>query len=264
MAREILAKEVGEMIDHLSPTQISMFLRCPKQWEFRYVKGIKIPPSGAMVLGSAYHEGLAERFRYVIANDEQPLSFVAIDAFDTAFERIRGEHLVKDEEENLPFDDIQWEQDPGELKDIGVELLQAYEKTLASNIHPVSVEQKEIMPVGDVPIHLITDLTTKTKTIDHKVKKRQFSEDDLRQSLQGTIYYMATGKPLEFHVALKTKVPTILIQRTSRNVADESFCYKQIRRIWQVIQAGIFPPNDQGWHCNEKWCGYWHLCKESK
>lgn len=249
------------MIDHLSPTQISMFLRCPKQWEYRYVKGIKIPPSGAMVLGSAYHEGLAERFKYVIRRREQPAPSLVIDAFDTAFERIRSEHLVKDEEENLPFDDIQWEQDPDYLKDMGIELVQAYDKGVAPYVAPVTVEEREVIIVGDVPIHLITDLTTKTKTIDHKVKGRRFSEDDLRQSLQGTIYYMATMKPLEFHVALKTKTPTIIIQPTSRSKDDESFCARQIRKVWQATQTGIFPPNDQGWHCNEKWCGYWNLCK---
>jgi len=250
------------MIDHLSPSQISMFLRCPKQWEFRYVQGLKIPPSGAMVLGSAYHEGLAERFRFIIKNKFQPYPLLAVDYFDTAFERIRREHLVTEEDETVPFDEIQWEQDPGELKDIGVRLLQKYEKVIAPNIEPVSVEEKDTLIIGDIPVCLITDLETSTKTIDHKVKKRLFSEDDLRQSIQGTIYPMATLKPLEFHVA-KTKVPDIVIQPTSRSVADEAFCIKQIKAIWQAISTGVFPPNDQGWHCNEKWCGYWKLCKES-
>ena len=249
------------MIDHLSPTQIGMFLRCPKQWEYRYVKGLKIPPSGAMVLGSAYHEGLAERFRYVMANNEQPDASLAIDTFDTAFERIKSEHSVEEEEEAFLFDEIQWEEEPGQLKDIGVKLLTVYEREIAPNIEPVSVEERETMLAGYIPVRLITDLTTQDKTIDHKVKGRRFSEDDLRQSLQGTIYYIATLKPLEFHVALKTKIPTIAVQETSRDVIDEVFCMKQIKAIWQAIQSGIFPPNDQGWHCNERWCGYWNLCK---
>lgn len=249
------------MIDHLSPTQAGMYLKCAKQYEYRYVKGLKIPPSGAMILGSAYHEGLAWRFRYVIENDEQPTPSFAIDTFDMAFERIKKEHLIVDDEEALPFDEIQWEQDPGQLKDIGVRLLERYEEELAPRIVPITVEQKEIMLIGDVPIHLITDLTTETKTIDHKVKGRRFSEDDLRQSLQGKIYPMATGKPLDFHVALKTKVPAIVVQEAPWNEAEERFCVKQITAIWQAIHAGIFPPNDQGWHCNEKWCGYWKLCK---
>ena len=248
------------MIDHLSPTQISMFLRCPKQWEFRYVKGIKIPPSGAMVLGSAYHEGLAERFKYVMANDEQPGPLLAIDTFDAAFERIKSEHSVEEEEEALLFDEIQWEQDPGELKDMGITLLHIYEEHIAHGIQPISVEEKEIMTIGDIPVHIVTDLTTKDKTVDHKVKKRAFSDNDLRQSLQGTIYPMITEKPLEFHVA-KTSVPTILVQQATRNENDERFCVRQITTIWLAIQTGIFPPNDQGWHCNEKWCGYWNLCK---
>ena len=252
------------MIDHLSPTQISMFLRCPKQYEYRYLKGLKIPPSGAMVLGSAYHEGLAERFKSVIAYKEQPSPLLALDTFDAAFERIKAEHIVSDEDEALPFDDIQWEQEPGQLKDVGIKLLQVYEKNIAPSIKPESVEAKEIMLVGDIPIHLITDLTTETNVIDHKVKGRRFSEDDLRQNLQGTIYYLATGMPLDFHVALKTKVPTSEIQPTTRSEGDQKFCLLQIEAVWKAIHTGIFPPNDQGWHCNEKWCGYWRLCKEGK
>lgn len=34
---------------YLSFTQLSMFLRCPRQYEFRYIKGLKIPPSGKEV-----------------------------------------------------------------------------------------------------------------------------------------------------------------------------------------------------------------------
>ena len=249
------------MIDHLSPTQISMFLRCPKQWAYRYVEGLKIPPSGAMVLGSAYHEGLAERFNYVLDRKEQPELQLALDAFSESFERIKSEHLVFEDEEVLPFDEIKWETDPGELKDIGVKLLTAYEKSIAPKITPLTVEEKDIFICEGVPIHIVTDLVTERKVIDHKVKARRFSEDDLRQNIQATAYYMAKQKPLEFHVALKTRQPAIEIQQTHRDGQETVFFAELVTKVWQSIQSGIFPPNPIGWHCNEKWCGYWHLCK---
>ena len=252
------------MIDHLSPTQISMFLRCQKQYEFRYIRGIKIPPSGAMVLGFAYHEGLAERFKYVLANYTQPHPLLAIDTFDTSFERIKSEHLVLDDEEALPFDEIEWETEPGALKDIGVKLLTIYEDKIAPTILPVSVEEKETLDIDGIPLVTITDLTTTDKIIDHKVKGRRFSEDDLRRDIQATGYWVTKGKPLEFHVALKTKQPTIEIQETVRTDDDAQNFYELVTIVWQAIQSGIFPPNPVGWHCNPKWCGYWDLCRYRK
>jgi len=252
------------MIDHLSPSQISMFLRCPKQWEFRYVKGIKIPPSGAMVLGSAYHEGLAERFKYVLAHEEQPELEYALDMFDLSFERIKAEHIALEDEESLPFDEIEWETKPGELKDMGVKLLTAYEKGIAPHILPTSVEDKETLNIDGIPLVTITDLTTPDRIIDHKVKGRRFSEDDLRQDIQATGYWVTKGKPLDFHVALKTRKPAIEIQRTSRTDDDAQNFYELVTKVWQAIQTGVFYPSPVGWHCNEKWCGYWNLCRYRK
>jgi len=242
-----------------------MWMRCPKQWEFRYVKGLKVPPSGAMVLGSAYHGGLAGRFKYVLDRAAQPPPEYVTDIFDTEWQYLLNMGAMFDDEgenEQLPFDEIVWgDEDPGVLKDTGIRLLQAYEQSIAPSIQPVTVEQKETLIVGDVPIVLVTDLTTPFATIDHKVKKKRFSEAELQQSLQGTVYQMATGLPLEFHVALKQKTLAIDIQRTSRTDADALWFIGQAQSVWQAVHAGVFVPNDQGWHCDPAWCGYWHLCK---
>jgi hypothetical protein len=50
--------------EHLSTTSLKMYLRCPLQFMFRYVKGLKIPPVGAIVLGKSVHYGLEENFRH--------------------------------------------------------------------------------------------------------------------------------------------------------------------------------------------------------
>ena len=44
--------------DYLSISQIGTFMRCPAQWKFRYIDGIKVPPSAAAVKGTATHEGI--------------------------------------------------------------------------------------------------------------------------------------------------------------------------------------------------------------
>ena len=43
------------MADDLSPTKLGMLERCGLQYEFRYVKGLKLPPSSPLIVGSAAH-----------------------------------------------------------------------------------------------------------------------------------------------------------------------------------------------------------------
>ena len=40
---------------HLSPTQSGMYWRCPMQYYFRYVLGLKVPPAVALVEGGSHH-----------------------------------------------------------------------------------------------------------------------------------------------------------------------------------------------------------------
>jgi hypothetical protein len=42
-------KSAGENKKAISFTQLNAFLRCPRQYYFRYVLGLRTPPSGAMV-----------------------------------------------------------------------------------------------------------------------------------------------------------------------------------------------------------------------
>ena len=112
-----------------------------------------------------------------------------------------------------------------------------------------------------IPLHIIIDLEQEKRIADHKVKSRVFSPDDLAQDIQATAYWMDTGKPMDFHIALKTKQPRIEIQSTTRESWHATWFCDQVLSIWKAIKTGIFPPKDQGWHCSERWCGYWNLCK---
>ena len=97
------------MLDHISHSQISMWLRCPRQWEYRYVAGLKIPPSGPLIVGSAYHSALEGNFiQKVSSMVDLPLSD-CLDIFSDAWEeRLSGEELIV------------WDQlGPGECKDQG-------------------------------------------------------------------------------------------------------------------------------------------------
>jgi len=55
---------------YLSFSQLSMFLRCPRQYEFRYIHGLKIPPSGAMVQSKVRHQTLEQNYRQKIQSSK--------------------------------------------------------------------------------------------------------------------------------------------------------------------------------------------------
>ena len=56
---------------HLSASAIGTLLKCPKQYEFRYVKGIIIPPGKALATGSIFHKTLEMYYEDAMASRER-------------------------------------------------------------------------------------------------------------------------------------------------------------------------------------------------
>jgi CRISPR/Cas system-associated exonuclease Cas4 (RecB family) len=42
-------------VRHVSASSIGMYQRCPRQWAYRYVLGIKVPPDGGLITGLGVH-----------------------------------------------------------------------------------------------------------------------------------------------------------------------------------------------------------------
>jgi hypothetical protein len=116
---------------HLSPTQVNMFLRCPAQWYYRYVRGLKRPPSGAATLGSAtlgsaVDAGITHNYLQKIETHQDLVLDEVLDAFSTDFEARKTETLWEAEEE------------PNKVKDDGVRVLSLYHKEAAPKVQPTS------------------------------------------------------------------------------------------------------------------------------
>ena len=84
---------------HLSWSQIRMLMRCPKQWEYRYVRGVVKPPGIALVVGAGTHKGVEVNMRSKLEDGgPMPLSNVldvtrdaVITRIDTGGLRLMGE-----------------------------------------------------------------------------------------------------------------------------------------------------------------------------
>ena len=79
---------------HLSFTQINMFLRCARQYEFRYIKGLRRPPSGALILGKSWHKAVELNYSQKIQTEKDlPIEDVQ-DCFSDAFEEAFDNYIA--------------------------------------------------------------------------------------------------------------------------------------------------------------------------
>ena len=243
------------MLDHVSHSQISMWLRCPQQWEYRYVRGLKAPPSSALILGGAYHSALEVNFKQKINSGEDLPVDSCLDAFSDSWN-----YRLKETETIL------WEnKDQNMIKDQGINLVREYQITTSSSVQPVKVEETYIKEVAGVKFLCIVDLVNvQEEVIDHKTSARAYTQEDVDKSLQANAEAFALGRGIAFqnHVAIKTKVPRIQIVKSYRTSADIDWWYLMVARILIHMKSGIAPPNPTQWSCSGKWCGYHNLCRK--
>ena len=245
------------MNDHISVTQLKMYLRCPLQYKFRYIDNIIIPPPSTITLGKTIHKTLEENFSQKIKTQKDlPLEYLK-DFFSDLWD-IEAKETQFDKDEK-----------PGKVKDEGINLLTLYHKTHSPKIQPVSVEEEFELEFENSPLKLkgYIDLIDKNNTIiDHKVKSRSMTQQDAKQDLQLTAYYLAykikkktPPQGLRFDVIVRTKTPKI--QQITLNKTDEDTTrfLKILTQVTRAIKSGIFYPNES-FYCNV--CGYRELCKK--
>jgi len=247
---------------HLSHSQISMFLRCPRQWCFRYVQKIRTPANANLILGRSYHSALEANFLAKVESGQDLETQVVLDAFDRAWNQ------------KLQAEEIDWQDEsPSETKDIGVALVGCYMATQAPFVMPAKVEERFSISqpeLGDYSLDGVIDIiTVEDVIIDHKTSGKAKNQGDVDSDLQPYAYAAAVLTDpaldeciLEFQTAVKTKKPYIQVLRTVRNRNDVAWYMAACAQVIRQIDAGIFPPNPQGWHCDKRYCGYWDLCME--
>jgi RecB family exonuclease len=246
---------------HLSFTQLNMFLRCPRQYEFRYIEGLKVPPSGAMVQSRVWHETLELNYRQKVVSDEDLALGEMQEFFAARFdEAVAGEEVAFEPDEK-----------PGKLKDQGTAIVAAHHGTIAPAVRPALVEERFTVDLGEeFPFDLVGvwDLVERDGTIvDNKAYGRQPRQEDLDKDLQFTAYalgYRTTHGRVEpglrMDAIVKTRNPRPVQLHTRRTNDDCRWLLGLIEQVAKAIDAGVFYPNPQGWHCSPRFCGYWDRC----
>lgn len=248
---------------HLSPSQINMFLKCPKSYEYRYVQNLKIPPSGAMKQSSAWHETVAFNYEQKIISHEDLEVDCMKDTFDEHFENIF------DNEEII----LQEGEERGVLKDQGIAITTEHHKAIAPLVQPIAVEETIQISLGeDFPYELVGKIDCIDNAgiiIDNKAYGKTPSQYDVDKDLQLGCYsllYRAQKKQIEKSLRLdciiKTKKPKAAQITTTRTNADCRWLLNLIEKVATAMQSGIFYPNPGNYLCSQKWCGYYSRCKK--
>ena len=249
------------MIKHFSNSQLEMYQRCPRQYYFRYIKGLKIPPSGSLTLGKSVHKGLSKNFSQKIDTEKDlPLPDI-LDSYSTEFDYWKTI--------------TEWEGEaPGEVKDEGVELLSLHRQKRCPKILPALSEQMiriAIPGIDNIEFVSVFDVVDVRKSIiDFKVSGKTPPEATIQKSHQLTAYcwafrtfFQEEESRVQLDYLIRTKIKKLLTLEAIRTEEEINIFLENTRDVLGAIQKGIFPRCNPGGNylCSPKFCGYFEKCK---
>lgn len=255
------------VITSVHQSHLGMFLRCPQQFERRYILGEIIPPGISARRGSATHKAAEINHTQKINSKED----LPVDALQDA---ARDEYirLVKEEGVFIPKDKVS---EKGKLlaegQDAATRLTKLYRQDLAPLIQPALVEEKLTIDVGlALPLQGTIDVLTVDNWLpDLKTADKSKSAGEADNSLQLTFYSGMvahhTGKwpeKISLEILVNNKEPKRQSLTTKRNDTDFANLLLRIQMFLAQLETGLFPPCDPGaWICSPNWCGYFWTCK---
>jgi hypothetical protein len=256
--------------NHLSDSQLNTFFGCGQQYYYRYIEGLIIPPSVALLSGKSVHSAADYNFSQKIESGvDEPLSVLQDVAAETYYKESEDGFFVSEDEKSSA------EKIYNKGKDEAVKLVQPLHEKVAPKIQPKFVEKRfEIKIDGLPPILGFVDLygtnleTGKPILADIKTAKTKWSQSKADIATQPALYQaMTTAHGWEtpdeftFEVLVKSKEPYHETVTTTRTPDDFWALIKRFRIMDDQIKHGNFLPAEPGhWRCSPKWCGYWWKC----
>lgn len=273
---------------HLSHSQIEMYLRCPKQYYYRYIRDIARPPGISLVLGTGTHKALETTHHHIVDYATPAPIEIVLSIFSDSFDK---------NAEEVPKED--WKEEEGNtkggVKDAGLKLVSLYNKDFAPKVKPQikenirGIEKKVTVNVAGVPMVGYIDLIDtnddtimsheeqtllydnakgtpeilRTSIVDFKTKAKSVSQAEIDGSFQLTFYSFATGvNNVRYDQLLRQKKPKIKRMHSIRKTNDYKWMLEIVSNVAKAISSGIFPPcAPDNWACTPKWCGFWGLCR---
>jgi len=252
-------KNVGQK-QHYSWSQINMFRRCPLQYKFRYVDGLRRPPTSPLILGTSVHKGVEINMKEKFKTKKPAKLNSVLDAFSTTFDAAKKE---------CDFEG----KNPGTVKDMGVAMSKAHYEKIAPSLMPMAEPElffSLVVPEVKIPIIGYIDVVAKVAggdgVGDTKTTGRAKKQFDVDSDGQLTIYDIARReifkkKPLSLWqdvIVGTSKGVTTQRLMTRRTDVERNEMLRTIQKVAAGIEAGF------DWPCNNpmtcSWCGYADEC----
>jgi len=242
---------------YLSITQVGMYQRCGKQYEYRYIEKKKAPPGVALVEGICHHDAVEMDNEHKFTHGDNLRKEIVVEKFADEFmskkkEIPKSEWIVAGEDED-------------DVIDRGIGMLNNYCEQIAGLIIPSHLPERKVeVELGGVPVMAFIDVEDKKSVIDYKVSKVSKSQNDVDNDLQLTICsYGSKKKRVAFCNFTKTKSCAVKVIESQRKQGDYIVADAIIGSVAEAIKAGVFPMCDPAntFPCSPKWCGYWHMCR---
>ena len=241
------------MKKHLSVTQIKMFLQCPLKYYFRYKQGLEVRPNSSLTMGRSVHKAIEGFYKEKIKGKKADIK------------ELFSFFWFEDSKET----DFKKEENPGDLKDEGVRLVEKYAEEIAPKVQPKEVEKEFELKFENVPYTLkgIIDLIEEDGTIvDHKCSKRSPNQADIDRDIQLSAYqigykslYGKDPNGLRYDYVVRNKTPKTVQCETERSQRDLDRFLKLLGHVSKAIDQDIYFPN-HSMLCS--CCSYGDLCKK--
>lgn len=253
-------------LDHLSASSINQFLRCPRQWAYVRVLGIKAPPDGGLVAGKAFHAAAEQTMLRKMETGEDPTSDEAASlAADAAQAEIDAGEVVYDEENYTSS---------GAIVDKASRFAEAWAQDVAPNVSPAAVESEFDVEMAGVKVvgridledrEMVTrDWKTSGKTPAMRTGTQSWEQAFTPQTM---IYAHVKQQAVIYHYVIDQKrgTKTMPVAIVGSDLARaKKLAVPLVRDTAALIAAGRFPRNTGGWHCSKRWCAFYERCMSGK
>jgi len=248
-------------MDHLSSSQITLYLQCGLKYKYQYIDNLPKPfRPAALAFGSAFHSALAwlheQRMRGNGVSLEMLYKIFDADWFT---QKVDTEIRFKDGEQAM------------ELGILGKEMLALYMREPQKKLQGCEVHFNVplIDPVTGKSLEMdlegFLDLVEADGTIvEFKTSAQSLSSSDLDGRLQFTAYSYAyehlNRKPprgIKIVNFVKAKKPRIAVVETKRTKADYIGFFFVVKEVLKGITSEVFFPRPGFW-CKE--CEYAAIC----
>lgn len=256
---------MNQRVEHFSYSQLSTFLRCQKQYWYRYIEHVRSPSNLNLLRGNSYHNAVAYGYSHLINRRLPPLQELLNIYSDTWDDGIRGNSTDEDGTDIKLPKIIIGDKNPGQIKDAGIILLTKYYNEIMPNVLPEEVETRKTREFNYIHLIAYMDVIDWHGTvIDHKTVSRAKSPADIVNDIQSSFYGIVLGKnsiDFEFHEAIDKSSPEIRVIPFTKNADDLAWCGDIIKAAWKQIHMGLFVPNPTSYLCSPEYCGYYQACR---